>query len=141
MALISLTRLRLASPRYLPGFVWYALRSARQARRSAGFLGMRLLPDRHLTFWTATAWTDLAAMKRYRSDGAHRRAMPLLARWCDEASVTRWIGDPATMDDWPAAHARMNAEGEPSAVRHPSPAQLARTYPPPRLGLKIGTRS
>ena len=39
MPLISLTRLRLASPRYLPGFAWYALRSISQARRSPGFRG------------------------------------------------------------------------------------------------------
>ena len=138
MALISLTRLRLASPRFLPGFVWYALRSASQARRSPGFRGMRLLADRRLTFWTATAWDDLASMKAYRGSGAHRAAMARLAVWCDEASVTRWVGPVASMQDWQAAHARMVAEGEPSHVRRPSPAHLARQWAPPRTRVQVG---
>lgn len=138
MALISVTRLRLASIRYLPGFAWYAVRSVQQARRSPGFRGVRLLADRRLTFWTATAWDDLASMKGYRSAGPHRAAMPRLAHWCDEASVTRWVGPVDTMADWSAAHARMMSEGEPSHVRKPSPAQLARDWAPPRL--RAGTR-
>ena len=132
MALISLTRLRLASPRYLPGFVWYALRSSSQARRSPGFLGMRLLADRRLVFWTATAWDDLSSMKTYRSAGAHKVAMRYLAEWCDEASVTRWVGPVDSMSDWRAAHARMVAEGEASHVRRPSPAQATRRWAQPR---------
>ncbi len=131
MPLISLTRLRLASPRYLPGFMWYALRSSWQARRSPGFRGMKVLADRRLTFWTATAWDDLPSMKAYRSAGSHRTAMRYLAAWCDEASVTRWVGPVESMADWGAAHARMLSEGEPSRVDRPSPAQLARAWPPP----------
>ena len=133
VALISLTRLRLASVRYLPAFAWYAMRSIAQARRSPGFRGVRLLADRRLTFWTATAWDDLASMKAFRAAGAHRTAMPRLARWCDEASVTRWVGPADMLGDWAAAHARMVAEGEPSHVARPSPDHLARRWPPPRL--------
>ena len=140
MALISLTRLRLASVRFLPGFAWYAMRSVVQARRSPGFRGIRLLADRRLTFWTATAWEDLASMKAFRASGPHRTAMPRLARWCDEASVTRWIGPEASMDDWTAAHARMAADGEASAVRHPSPAQLARAWAAPRLRARLHSK-
>ena len=132
MPLISLTRLRLASPRYLPGFVWYAIRSSSQARRSPGYQGMRLLADRQLTFWTATAWDDLASMKGYRNAGSHRLAMKYLAGWCDEASVIRWLGPLESLDDWDAAYRRMIAEGEPSHVRRPSPQQLTRSWAPPR---------
>ena len=140
MALISLTRLRLASVRYLPGFAWYALRSSTQARRAPGFLGMRLLADRRLTFWTATAWDDLASMKAYRSAGTHRAAMRRLAGWCDEASVTRWVGPVESMGDWPAAHARMIADGEASYVKHPSPDHVRRSWPPPRVRPPVQVR-
>lgn len=140
MALISLTRLRLASPWFLPAFGWHTARIIVQARRAPGFLGMRLLVDRRLTFWTITAWDEPAAMKAFRSNGAHRRAMPHLARWCDEAAVTRWQGTPGTMGDWTAAHARLMERGESSAVRHPSVQQLARFYPPPRLNPPIEFR-
>jgi Antibiotic biosynthesis monooxygenase len=140
LALISLTRLRLVSPRFLPAFAWHTVRAILQARRAPGFLGLRLLVDRRLTFWTMTAWEDLAAMKRFRSSGAHRKAMPRLVGWCDEAAVTRWDGDPGTMGDWTAAHAHLVETGESSAIRHPSVHHLARFYPPPRLTPPIELR-
>jgi hypothetical protein len=133
LALISLTRLHLASPRFLPVFAWHTAHIILKARRTPGFLGLRLLLDRRLTFWTITAWDEAAAMKQFRSSGAHRRAMPHLADWCDEAAVTRWHGEPDTMGDWAAAHAHMVESGESSVVRHPSVHHLARFYPPPRV--------
>jgi heme-degrading monooxygenase HmoA len=132
VCLISVTRLRLASWRFVPGFAWFALRSTMQARRAAGFRGLQVLADRRLTFWTATAWDDAAAMKSYRGSGAHRAAMRHLARWCDEASVARFSAPPATLGDWAALHARMLAEGEISHVQRPSPAQTARAWAAPR---------
>lgn len=131
--LISLTRLRLASPRFLASFLGLTFRSAWQARSASGFRGMRLLVDRPLTYWTATAWIDAASMKAFRGTGAHRLAMRRLADWCDEASVTRWAGSVESMKDWAAAHARMVAEGEQSHVAKPSAQQSARAWPRPRL--------
>lgn len=131
--LISVTRLRLASPRFLGGFMWLVVGSGRQARRAPGFRGMRILADWRLTYWTATAWTDAASMKAYRGSGAHRAAMRRLADWCDEASVTRWTGSMNSMRDWSGAHGRMLAEGSPSHVTHPSAQQAAQSWPPPRL--------
>ncbi len=133
MALISLTRLRLASWRFLPGFVWHTFRSALQARRAPGFQGMRLLADRRLTFWTATAWDGLGSLKAYRSAGAHRAAMGKLAGWCDEARVTRWAGAPESMRDWAAAHSHMAASGEASHMKRPSAGHLSGHLPLPRL--------
>jgi len=125
--------LRLASPRFLGSFLWLTVRSGWQARHAWGFRGMRLLVDRRLTYWTATAWIDAASMKAYRGAGAHRVAMRRLAGWCDEASVTRWTGSVNSMKDWAAAHALMAAEGEPSHVAHPSAQQTTRTWARPRL--------
>jgi hypothetical protein len=131
--LISLTRVRLASRRYLVPFLWYTWRCGLQARNSPGFRGMRVLADRQATFWTVTAWQDLASMKVFRSAGAHRVAMRHLADWCEEASFTRWEGSIETMKDWRDAHRRMLATGAPSHVKRPSPLQAAGTWPMPRL--------
>lgn len=130
---ISLTRLRLASSRFLPGFVWFSVGSIRQARAAPGFRGMRLLADRRLTFWTMTAWDNEASMKAYRGSGAHRAAMRYLSGWCDEASVARWSGPAETMGDWAAAYRRMSADGTASHVKRPSAGQTAKTWPPPRV--------
>ena len=67
----SLTRLRLRSGRFLPGFFWYAHGSRQAMRRAAGFVEGRLLADHHLAFWTLTFWTDETAMKQWRNAGEH----------------------------------------------------------------------
>jgi hypothetical protein len=94
MALISVTRLRIRSFIYLPQFLWDTFKSMRQAERSSGFLGGRLLINAKNVFWTMTAWKDEAAMNAYRTGGAHRRAMPKLLNWCNEAAVVHWTQDP-----------------------------------------------
>lgn len=125
MPFISVTRLRIRSLFYLPQFLWYTLRSQRQAERAAGFLGGRLMRDKGNAFWTLTAWKDEAAMRAYRGRGAHVKAMPRLLDWCDEASIGHWEQESAELPTWGEAHSRMVAEGRTSKVRHPSEAQLA----------------
>jgi quinol monooxygenase YgiN len=132
MAVISITRLRVRSWRFLPLFFIHALRSARQAGRAEGNLGSSLLRDRKNTFWTATAWRDEAAMRQFMLSGAHRQAMPKLLNWCDEAALVHWTQDSADLPSWPAAHARLEAEGRSSKVYHPSENHKAHKFPAPR---------
>jgi quinol monooxygenase YgiN len=132
MAFISVTRLRLRAFRFLPQFLWYTLLSARQARRSQGQLDVQTLRDANLTFWTLSAWEDEAAMRAFMMSGAHRRAMPKLLDWCDEASIVHWTQETATLPGWLEAHRRMVAEGRMSKVRHPSPEQQAKRIAPPK---------
>lgn len=125
MKLISITRLRVRSVRYLPSFLWFTLRSARQAKRAEGNLQTKLVSDAKLTFWTLTAWNDEAAMRSYMMNGAHHRAMPKLLDWCDEASVVHWLQESDELPTIQEAHRRMQSEGRTSKVRHPSPDQVA----------------
>ena len=90
MPLVSITRLRVRSWRYIPAFTVAAFRAALQARRAKGNLAVSLLREAHNTFWTRSLWTDAAAMKSFMVSDAHRTIMPKLLEWCDEASVTRW---------------------------------------------------
>lgn len=125
MPFVSLTRLRLRSWRYLPAFFWNTWKSMRQAQRASGFLEGQLARDPSGGFWTLTAWTDGAAMRAYRNTGAHMRVMPRLLGWCDEASVAHWEKENAGLPSAAEAFTRMQAEGRPSKVRHPSPAHSA----------------
>ena len=131
MAVISVTRLRVRSFFYLPGFMFWALRSARQARSHPGNRGMKLLRDANRAYWTCTAWTDEASMRDYILAMPHRGAMRKLAERCDEASVVHWNQDSFTLPDWREAHRRMLGEGRPSKVNHPSPAHVALDIPAP----------
>lgn len=60
--LIAVTRLRLRSVRFFLPFMWYAVRSGRQARGWPGNCGASFRRSRGLTFWTVTAWQEEAAL-------------------------------------------------------------------------------
>ena len=132
MTFVSLTRLRVRSIRFLPMFAVHALRSNQQVRQSAGFLTGALLPDRHFTFWTMTAWDSLESMRAYMLSGAHKKAMPHLMHWCDEASVAHWSQPDSTLPPWEEADRRMRETGRISKVRHPSAHHADLSYEPPR---------
>jgi Domain of unknown function (DUF3291) len=138
MPMISITRLRLRSWIYLPRFFIEAMRSNRQASAAEGNLGVRLLPDKRNTFWTATSWSSEAAMRAFVIAAPHGPVMRKLMHWCDEASVVHWEQPDATLPSWEEAHRRLEKEGRLSKVNHPSPAHLAHKYPAPASGRKAG---
>src|SRR3954465_1171136 len=111
MALISITRLRVRSWRFLPMFYLRAYLSTRQAKAADGHLATRLLPDQNNTFWTATSWTDEKAMRAFMIAGAHGAVMKKLLEWCDEAALVHWTQDDSALPSWQQAHARLQAEG------------------------------
>ena len=132
MPLVSVTRLRVRSPRYLPEFLWDTFHSVRQVQRSAGFLGGRLLVNSGYVFWTMTVWQDEAAMNAYRTSGAHRRAMPQLLNWCDEAALVHWTQESPQIPEWQQAQQHMSEKGRLSKVNHPSPVQASQQIPAPQ---------
>lgn len=130
MPLISLTRLRLRSPRHLPLFFLYSWGSTRQAGRAPGFVRGQLARDPDGGYWTLTAWADAASMQAYRNTQAHQRAMPKLIGWCDEASVAHYEQPHPGLPSMGEALARMTELGRVSKVRKPSPGHSARQTVP-----------
>ena len=118
--------------RFMPLFAWHALRSNKQVQRAEGFLHGALLPDREWTFWTMTAWGSQEAMRGYMLAGDHKKAMPHLMKWCDEASVAHWEQEDAALPAWEEADRRMRTSGRVSKVRHPSPHHADLSYREPR---------
>ena len=123
MPFVSITRLRVRSWRYLPGFLIQSFRVARQAKRAAGSLAVSVLRDADRAFWTRTVWRDEAAMRSFMRSGVHRRIMARLAEWCDEAALAHWVQDANEPPSWPEAYRRLQQEGRRSTVNHPSEAQ------------------
>lgn len=128
---ISVTRLRLKSPLYLPVFTWNNLLIIWQTINTPGFLGGKLLQDAQHTFWTMTAWEEQAAMKIFRNSGAHRSAMPKLQDWCNEASVVHWRQAETNLPPWAEVHQRLIKDGFLTKLTHPSPAHLERKISAP----------
>jgi hypothetical protein len=77
-------------------------------------------------------WRDEPAMRSFMRSGAHRRVMPRLAKWCDEASVAHWLQETPEPPSWPEAHRRLQQQGRRSKVDHPSESQRRFEIPAPR---------
>jgi hypothetical protein len=114
-------------------FFLYALRSARQAAKAEGNVATKLLRDQRNTFWTATAWTTDAAMKKFLLAGIHRRAMYKLPNWCDEAALVHWAQEEDDLPSWTEACTRLQNDGRRSKVHHPSAIHTAHQFPEPRV--------
>jgi hypothetical protein len=132
MIFVSLTRLRIRSFRFVPLFFLHALRSVRQVKKAPGFQHGALLTDRSWTFWTMTAWDTPESMRQYMTTGSHKRAMPHLLSWCDEASVAHWSQPETTLPTWTEADKRMREGGRASKVRNPSPDHATLSFRTPR---------
>ena len=132
MPFVSITRLRLRSPLYLLPFFIHTARSARQLVNESKFLGGKTLLDKGLTFWTMTLWNSEVDMRAYRNTDAHKKAMPKLQNWCNEASIVHWEQEGTGMPEWFDAHERMKSGGRLSKVKHPSADHIAMKIPQPR---------
>lgn len=138
MPIISVTRLRLRSYRYLPLFLFYSILSAWQAKRTPGNLGVTLLVDEKNTYWTRTAWIDEVSMRTFAIGSVHRHVMPKLSDWASEASAVHWeeqefFGLPS----WDEAHQKMIEEGFRGKLNYPSPAHISYEIATPKVLIEI----
>jgi hypothetical protein len=133
MSWVSVTRLRIRKLRFFPGFAWNAVRSTLQARQADGNLRTLTIHERGLVFWTITVWKDPEAMRAFRNSGSHKKVMPKLSEWCDEATYVHWEQDGDSPPDLQTAYARLVSDGVVSRVRHPSSSHAARAFPTPKV--------
>jgi hypothetical protein len=128
MALISVTRARLRSLRYLPAFLEYADHSHSQAERAPGNIHTTTRSQTRTIFWTLTAWDDEPSMRAYMLAGAHREAMPKLVEWCDEAAVVHWNQDSPELPSWDVAEQWMTEYGKFTPLKYPSEAHRQKRF-------------
>jgi quinol monooxygenase YgiN len=140
MPVISITRLRVRSWRFLPAFLFAALRIVKQARGADGNMGVSVLRDRRKAFWTSTAWESEAAMKAFMLANPHGPVMRKLLEWCDEAALAHWTQESAELPSWTEAHRQLLRYGRTSKVNHPSDAQKGFRIDEPREDSSSGLR-
>lgn len=131
MTFISVTRLHVRAPRFSPAFAWYTIRTIWQTINTPGFLGGKLMRDAHGGSWTLTLWENQAAMQQFRNTGTHRKVMPQLQKWCDEAVVGHWQLTDTTLPSWSDAHQQILSAGHFTKLIYPSAAQLEHKVPTP----------
>jgi hypothetical protein len=134
MPVVSVTRLRVRSLLYLPGFVLASARIAKQAREAEGNLGVKLLRDRGNAFWTCTCWNSEESMRAFMLDEPHGETMRKLLTWCDEAALAHWSQETEELPSWEDAHRNLLRRGRTSKVNNPSAAQKAFRIDPPNSG-------
>jgi hypothetical protein len=133
MALVSVTRFRLRSVRFLPLFMLHANRTIAQIRKADGFLAGAVRRDADLAFWTLTIWRDELSMRAYGASGAHRKAAPHLADWSDEASVGHWMQPGVELPDWPEVVRRLRDAGRTLTLPHSDPGRTDSSFAEPRM--------
>ena len=136
MPFVSITRLRLRSAWYLLPFIIPASRSSKQIVRNPKFIAGKTLMDKKLTFWTLTVWPSEADMRAYRNADAHKKAMPKLQHWCDEAAIVHFQQDGTAMPEWMEAAHRMRNEGRVSKVKYPTVDHPLLKFPDPHYPSK-----
>jgi hypothetical protein len=124
MTLVSVTRLRLMSWYYFPGFMWHNLLSCWQIINIKGFVGGKLVQDGNRVFWTVSLWENQVAMQHYRNSGAHRQVMPMIQKWCNEAAILHWEQADDSLPSIQEMYQRMETEGKFTRLLNPSPAHL-----------------
>lgn len=85
MAYLSMTRLKLKSPRYLIPFWFHTQRVVKQIKESEGFLQVKLLVTHNLSMWTMTLWASEEALDNFYLIGAHLLVMKKLSEFSSEA--------------------------------------------------------
>jgi hypothetical protein len=117
-------------------FIYFSLRSSRQAKGAEGNLAVTLLRDSNNVYWTRTVWMTEAAMRSFMLSGPHRQVMPRLLEWCDEAAVVHWEQQSGREPDWQEAYERLRQQGRRSKVNRPSAAHDKFLIPKPNIGTK-----
>lgn len=106
--IVSVTHLELNSWWYLFHFMRHSTRSLKQARRAQGNLHASVRKTQGRSFWTLSAWESKQAMRQYMLSGDHKKAMPLLRKWCDKASTTHWEEETLVFTpDWTLAEQKL----------------------------------
>ncbi len=121
-SIVSVTRFRARSLWVLPLFALHAHRSIAQLRAADGYIAGAVRQDIGLALWTMTLWRDHGAVRAYVASGAHRRAMPLLRTWGEEAGVVRWAQDQVELPDWTMAEHRLRQAGHAVPLNRPGSA-------------------
>jgi Domain of unknown function (DUF3291) len=140
MPVISVTRLRVRSWRFIPGFVFTTFRVGRQARQAEGNLAVKIFRDARNAFWTCTSWDSEASMRAFMLAEPHGPAMRKLLEWCDEAALAHWTQEDEELPSWADAHRIMLRRGRPSKVNHPSDAQKGYRIDAPGTSTKTEIR-
>jgi hypothetical protein len=130
MAVVVVTRTRIARVRHLAPFSRDSVRVALYARRSPGFVTGALRVASGPEFWTMSVWEDGRAMHDFATGGVHAQVAPRMAGWAGHALMCAWQTTDRTLPTWADAQRRLEAAPRFLALDAPSDRHLAKVVPP-----------
>ncbi len=125
VAVVMASKFELSSAARSPLFLMHSLRLWRQARQSAGILGVSLRAQPLTgTFWTLSAWTGRQALAEFARTDPHAAAMKRIRPWTKNSTFRFWsvpaseiasgTFTPAVL--WADAIARIAADEPPAEI-------------------------
>ncbi len=135
VAVVVVTRLRLADRSFLDDFFAAAVGLFEQAKGSPGLLDADVLAEANDTWSSCTVWQDRETMSAYVTTDPHHATMSRLDDWCDQNSFVDWEQTVNTLPDWPTAHRRLVAEEHSATLAHASPDNTSLRFPPPVVAM------
>jgi len=96
----------------------HANRTIAQIRKADGFFAGAAHRDANLVFWTLTVWRDGPAKRACTASFAHRKALPHVVDWADEANVGHWTQPGSDLPEWLEAVRRLREEAHPMTLRY-----------------------
>jgi hypothetical protein len=131
MAVIVVTRLRLADPALFDEFFAAAVAVTEQALNSDGNLGADVLADANNVYWTRTAWRARGPMETFVGSEPHLTTMSRIDDWCDEGTFVEWEQGGGGLPDWQTGYERLIAGGQAASLTKASDAHNTRAFPAP----------
>ncbi len=120
MSYLSMTRLKLKSPRHLIPFWIYNEKVVWQVRKAEGFLRGRWLANYSLSMWTTTLWESQQVAKKFYLQGSHREAMTRLSKWSSEAVLCSQDINTTELPSWQKVGDELAHQGRFVAIEEPS---------------------
>jgi hypothetical protein len=133
MAYLSLTRMKLRSPVFLPIFITHSLRIFSQLRKVPGLIIGKAIAASDLSMWTATLWESEATLHQFYRTGAHHQAAQFITQWASEAVQQRLTVSSHQIPSWKEAAQILTTTGHFYTLNFPSRNHLDHTISAPTM--------
>ncbi len=133
MSYLSMTRLKLKSPRYLIRFWNYNEKIVRQMQTAEGFLQGKLLANYSLAMWTTTLWTSSEALKEFYLNGSHQEVIARISEWSSEAVHFSKYVSTKELPSWQQIGSELAHQGRFQELKQPSLNQQNKVVLPPKF--------
>jgi hypothetical protein len=133
MPYLSMTRLKLRSPRYLPSFLIYNSQIVEEIRVSHGFLKGKQSATLNLSMWTATLWNSYVDLQRFYRTGSHAKVMSQIDMWSSEAASGNREVYSLDIPSWQSIGLFLTESGHFLNLKNPSHKHQERTIQAPRF--------